>query len=147
MEPFFRTLFNYDRNQVSDDTATLNMEPSLTRQEFANDADINVLVERMMRGEDIPTNTTPPKDGDFSELPDFTAATQMIRQAQQVFDALPARIRSRFQNEPQKYIDFFHDPDNYDEALKMGLVKPRVTVDTPPLDPKKEAPKDPSKKD
>lgn len=143
MEPIkFRTEYNYDRNAVSDETATVNNEPSLTRQEFAADADINTIIDRMGLGYTMPTNTTPPQQGDFSYLPDFTAATKMIRQAQEVFNALPAKIRNRFQNDPEKYIEFFHDPENQLEAEKLGLVKKRPPEDTPPAPPKApEAPK------
>lgn len=139
---FFRTEYNYDRNKVSDETATVNNEPSLTRQEFAAEADINTIIERMGLGYDIPTNTTPPMQGDFTNLPDFTAATKMIRHAQEVFNALPAKIRNRFENDPEKYIEFFHDPENELEAIKLGLVKPKPQEDTPPEPPKApEAPK------
>lgn len=129
--PFFRTEHNYDRKAVSDATGTENKEPSLTRQEFADDADINTIVERLGLGYEIPLNNTPPKQGDFTNLPDFTAATKMIRQAQEIFNALPAKIRNRFQNDPEKYIEFFHDPENTDEAIKMGLVKAPEPVQTP----------------
>lgn len=142
MLPFFRTEYNYDRNEASDETATVNKDPSLTRQEFAADADINTIIERMGLGYEMPINTTPPQQGDFTDLPDFQAATQMIRHAQEVFNALPAKIRNRFQNDPEKYIEFFHDPDNRLEAEKLGLVKPQQVEEDPPAPPKApEAPK------
>lgn len=130
--PFFRTEHNYDRDAISDETGTRNLEPSMTKQEFAADADINTIIERFGIGYEMPLNTTPPQQGDFTELPDFTAAVKKVREAQEIFNSLPAKIRSRFQNEPEKYIEFFHDPDNYDEAVKLGLVKPRPPEDTPP---------------
>jgi len=142
--PFFRTEYNYDRDAVSDATGTSNDEPSLTRQEFAADADINTIIERMKLGYAMPINTTPPQQGDFTNLPDFTAATKMIRHAQEVFNALPAKIRNRFENDPQKYIDFFHDEDNRLEAEKMGLLKPKAEEDNPPTPPAPEAPKAPN---
>lgn len=135
-QPFFRTEYNYDRNAVSDECGTQNSEPSKTRQEFAADADINTIIERFGIGYEMPLNTTPPEQGDFTNLPDFTGAVKMVRAAQEVFNALPAKVRSRFQNEPEKYIEFFHDPENYDEALKLGLVKPRPPKDNPPEPPK-----------
>lgn len=138
--PFFRTEHNYDRNEVSDTTATFNTEPSLTRQEFAAEADINIIIERMGLGYDMPINTTPPKQGDFTDLPDFYTATQMIRKAQEVFNGLPAKIRNRFENDPEKYIEFFHDPENRLEAEKLGLVNARPKVETPPTPPKADEP-------
>lgn len=123
--PNFRTEYNYDRNEVSDETGTKNLEKSMTKQEFAEDADINTIIERFGIGYEMPVNHMPPRSGDFTNLPDFTGAVKMVRQAQEVFNALPAKIRNRFQNEPSKYIEFFEDPDNYDEAVKLGLAMPR----------------------
>lgn len=141
--PFFRTEHNYDRKEASDATATINNEGSLTRQEFAADADINTIVERMSLGYQMPVNTTPPMQGDFTGLPDYGGAVQMIRKAQEIFNNLPAKIRERFQNDPEKYINFFHDENNRLEAEKLGLVKPRPV----PEDPAKKEPalKEPAK--
>ena len=36
--------------------------------------------------------------------------------------ALPAQIRSRFENDPAKLIDFLDNSENLDEAIKLGLV-------------------------
>lgn len=135
MIPFFRTEYNYDRKEVSDETALYCKDPSRTKQEFAADADINTIIERFGIGYDMPLNTTPPASGDFTNIPDFRGAVDIVRQAQEVFNALPAKIRSRFENDAAKYIDFFEDPDNYDEARKLGLVKPRQEVETPPETP------------
>jgi phage internal scaffolding protein len=38
--------------------------------------------------------------------------------------ALPAQIRSRFDNDPAKLIDFLENEQNHDEAIKLGLVNP-----------------------
>lgn len=139
--PFFRTEYNYDRDAVSLQTALVCKDPSRTRQEFAADADINTIVERFGLGYEMPVNTVPPMQGDFSEVPDFQGAQDIIRHAHEVFNALPAKIRSRFENDAGQYIDFFHDPDNYEEAVKLKLVKPREVVQTPPAPP---GPQDPS---
>lgn len=131
----FRTEYNYDIEQIAKDTATYNKEPSLTRQEFAEDADINVIVERLGLGYTMPMNVTPPMQGDFSTVPDFRGARDMIRKAEKVFESLPAKTRARFDNDPQQYIDFFHDPANLNEAIALGLVskppQPPAPVDTP----------------
>lgn len=150
MNTFFRTLYNYDTNAASDETATVNNEPSKTRQEFADDSDINKIVERLGLGYEMPLNTTPPMQGDFTDLPDFRGAVTAIRNAEQIFGALPAKIRNRFENDPQQYIDFFHDPENKAEAIAMGLVKPPAPLDnvttSTTTDPKGKTPLDEPKK-
>lgn len=140
MIPFFRTEYNYDRNEASQETALYCKDASRTKQEFAADADINTIIERFGIGYDMPLNTTPPASGDFTEIPDFRGAVDIVRRAQEVFNALPAKIRSRFENDAGKYVEFFNDPDNYEEARKLGLVKEPEEVQTPP-----EPPKDPAK--
>jgi phage internal scaffolding protein len=55
--------------------------------------------------------------------------------AQYQFDQLPALIRDRFHNDPQEMLAFLNDPNNYDEAIKLGLVNPppapEIDVDAP----------------
>jgi hypothetical protein len=38
------------------------------------------------------------------------------------FMGLSARVRSRFENSPQKMIDFLDNPENLSEAVDLGLV-------------------------
>ena len=41
--------------------------------------------------------------------------------AQEQFAALDAAVRSRFDNDPAKFLEFTADPANADEMVKMGL--------------------------
>ena len=41
--------------------------------------------------------------------------------AEEAFNAMPAEVRDRFQNDPGRFLEFANDASNYDEALKMGL--------------------------
>lgn len=130
--PFFRTEYNYNRDEVSRETGLRCGDASRTRQEFAQDADINTIVERFGIGHEMPINTKPPLSGDFTDLPDYKAALDMVRAADDLFGTLPAKIRSRFNNDPAQYIAFFEDPDNMDEAIKLGLAKaPPAVQDAP----------------
>ena len=45
----------------------------------------------------------------------------VIRAAEEAFNAMPAEGRDRFQNGPGRFLEFTNDASNYDEALKMGL--------------------------
>lgn len=137
---FLRTEHNYDRNKASEDTALICKDASRTKQEYADDADINKILERFGQGYPMPENTTPPTSGDFTNLPDYRAAHDMIRAADELFGTLPAKIRARFNNDPAYYIEFFHDPENYDEALKLGLVNKRPPADQPAPQPEVKTP-------
>ena len=58
---------------------------------------------------------------DFEEAFDFQSSMNVIRAAEEAFNAMPAEVRDRFQNDPGRFLEFANDASNYDEALKMGL--------------------------
>ena len=52
---------------------------------------------------------------------DFQSSMNVIRAAEEAFNAMPAEVRDRFQNDPGRFLEFANDASNYEEALKMGL--------------------------
>lgn len=57
-------------------------------------------------------------------------AQHILIDAQEKFDALPASIRKRFDNNPLNMVEFCKDPENHEEGVKLGLFnKPVVSVD------------------
>lgn len=59
--------------------------------------------------------------GDFSSGADFAEAMRKVTQAQQNFEALPADVRAKFENDPEKLYAFITDPVNKEEAVKLGF--------------------------
>lgn len=112
----------------------INEEPSLTQQHFAEDADLNVIMRRygVTDGAIPPAVTDPSYFGDFSDVPDFRTAMDRLHNAKEHFSALPANIRNRFGNDMAQLHDFVHNPENFDEAIKLGLLK----REDPPVEPK-----------
>lgn len=83
-------------------------EPSRTRQEFADEADINNLVKRYQQtGYFYDPNQRPssilPQFGDFSNLPDFATVQNAIIAGQNAFNQLPVQIRARFNDDPNAF--------------------------------------------
>lgn len=110
----------------------------LTRQEFRDECDINIIMRKYQNTGALPQAWSSPPSalyGDFSEAPDFYEAQQVVVRAQEQFDALPARVRERFANDPARFLDFVHNKENLDEARKLGLLKAEVPPVSPP-DPK-----------
>lgn len=121
-----RAPFAYDVDQASLDAGLANDLPSLTQQSFAEDADINTIVERFGLTGQLP-EALPPQYGDFSGVVDFQTAMNAVRVAGEGFMTLPAQLRARFENDPSRLISFLEDPGNRDEAISLGLVnKPEV---------------------
>lgn len=121
VEVFLRSPFNYDRDQASDEAGLANDMPSMTQQSFAEDADINVIVERFGLTGQMPEPLNP-QYGDFSQVGDFQSAMNAIADAQSGFMSLPAALRARFGNDPAQLISFLEDPANRSEAVSLGLV-------------------------
>ena len=110
-----------------------NDEPSMTIQSAADETDINVMIARYQKTGSFhgSTNmpTARPEFGDFIEVPDYQNAMNILLKAQDQFAALPANIRDRFANSPEKYLAFLSDSANKDEAIKLGLVNAPVVVE------------------
>lgn len=100
-------------------------DASLTVQSFTEDADINVLARRFGIT-DIPL--TPIGDDliDTTQFPDLREILEARRAAANGFAALPIKIRKRFRNSPEELWNFLQDPDNADEAVRLGLLSRRA---------------------
>lgn len=125
--PFFRTAYNYDRRGASVVSGLKCLEPTLTQQNQREEADINEIVRRFGITGQLPVSIRAPVFGDFGDVFDFQSAQNAIVEARQSFEALPAKVRERFNNDPQKLVEFCSDESNKVEMEKLGLlVKPPV---------------------
>lgn len=128
---FLRTPYNYDRDAVSHETGTsCPAEEDMTQQQFKDECDINVILERFGVTGELPQNVRQPINADFIDAFDFQTAMTAITEAQTSFMEMPAKLRARFSNDPQQFIEYFQDPENRAEAEKLGLVNPRQTTTT-----------------
>lgn len=112
-------------------------DKNITQQSAAAECDINMIVEKAKRGADItPSLTTrPPMYGDFTNLPDYREALNVVVKARNLFNSMDAFVRERFANDPARMLDFLNNPANREEAVKLGLVNP-PPVPEPPQAPK-----------
>lgn len=110
--------------------------PSRTRQEFKNECDLGLIVRRFMK---TPEGLQALRNAqgylnarfeDVSNIPDYRDALELIKRSEAVFEALPAILRSRFQNDVASFLDFVDDPKNLDELRSLGLANPVHQGDT-----------------
>ena len=100
---------------------------SKTQQHFKKEANINCIMRKYSKSglltdpTVIPTRT--PKFDDYSNVKDFHAMQNMILEIQSYFDSLPADIRRKFDNDPHIMQEWIINPDNKDEAIKLGLLE------------------------
>jgi len=99
-----------------------SVEPSMTKQAFAEEADINNIVKRLLRGELINNlNEKPLQYGDVSQITDYHTSLNQVKAAENLFMQLPAQIRFKFDNDPGQFVEFVNDPKNSDAIVEMGL--------------------------
>jgi len=125
-----------------------NHDPSMTRQEFADDADINVLMARFEATGLAPTNLNKgePRYLDVSNVPDMQTALETLNEATSAFMSLSATVRRKFDNDPVKFVEFAQDPKNKKDLQEWGLAAPDP-VEPPPakvelVNPPEAKPKD-----
>lgn len=121
----------------------VNDEPTMTQQQFKDECDINHIIKK--HGGDL--RMVPPHVfvrsgkgvyGDFSDAKDFQNSMDALLAAEDAFMTLDARVRARFENDPQKLFAFLNDRKNMDEAIQLGLIeKPAAT---PPQQPPQNPP-------
>lgn len=123
-KPFIRTAWNYDRDGASVVSGVSEFPPTMAQQQFAEECDINTIVERFGLSGQLPVAARMPTYGDFTGVSDFQSAMQAVRSAEESFMAMPGSVRERFGHDPAKFVDFCSDPANLEEARKLGLAVP-----------------------
>ncbi|WNK15009.1 MAG: internal scaffolding protein [Microvirus sp.] len=121
---FIRSSNNYDFSSVSLENGLSCPDPSLTQQQFLHETDINTIVNIFMKTGHLPDQTSMPQYLDYEGIFDFQSAMNVVRQADENFMTMPASIRARFHNSPQEFLEFFANPDNVQEAIRLGLAVP-----------------------
>lgn len=134
MEKQFRKRGNqeqYVRPNGSVGVRTLNTEPSMTQQQFIQDCDVNHIMDKFLKtGTITHMRREPGYYLDLVDMPDYQQSLQTVINAQNSFMELDAKVRLKFENDPQKFIDFLGDPKNEQEAIELGL---RVKAQKDPI--------------
>lgn len=113
----------------------------ITEQHHKDECDILNIVRKYEKL-DIPFPELTEADfGDILDAPTYLDMQNQIAEANSLFDGLPSRIRARFDNSPNMFLEFMSDSKNYDEIEKMGLNVQHLQkpVESPTGDAKKEA--------
>lgn len=114
----------YDPDAASLEAGTLVTGQTRTQQHQAVDADINTIVKRFKVTGFLPQAARLPSYGDFDSVVDYRTAMDAVVAAEKSFMALPSDMRTKFDNDPQKFLDFVSDKKNLPAMREMGLAKP-----------------------
>lgn len=112
-------------------TQPVGTEPSLTRQEFADDCDINrILAKFQITGALNHFAKYSAEYGDFSAC-DLQEAQNLIIRARNMFDELPSKIRQEVAT-PEGFLAFVQDPKNLPRMRELGLANTPPPPAAPP---------------
>lgn len=95
---------------------------SKTRQADLEASDINKIVKRFERDGILPLAQREGAYLDVSEVPDYRAALEQVRKADEYFSMLPADSRAMFENDPAQFLDVVNDPTQLSLLVKAGVV-------------------------
>lgn len=119
--------------------------PSMTRQEFAEECDLNQIMKRYEKTGMLPVNAqSEPRYIDFTQSPaDLQEAMRVMIEAEAAFMSLPASVRRDFDNDAMRFVEFAEDGANLGKLREWGLAPPekapeppmRVEVVNPPTPP------------
>lgn len=116
-------------------TPLITEDDGRVQHQFKEESDINNIVGRYREtgilGDPSLSSGKQPMFGDFSNTVSYHESRTKLIQAKEDFANLPAKVRDRFKNDPEKLIKFIDDDKNRAEAEKLGLI-PRSEISKPP---------------
>jgi phage internal scaffolding protein len=114
-------------------TGEITSPPSRAKQEFKDQCDMNNIIKAYRLTGQINHVAANAAQGRYEDLPDefdLQQSLNVVREADAAFASLPAKLRDRFGNDPGKFLGFLSDPDNLDEARRLGIVNSAPKPDT-----------------
>lgn len=110
-------------------------EPTRTKQYMKDQCDINFILKQYMKtGVIAHQNLRQGEYGEFAAI-DFHQAMNLVAEAREMFETVPAHIRKQFGNDPGAFLDFVLDEKNLPAMREMGLARPVEASETPPGTP------------
>lgn len=117
-------------------------EPSRTKQEFAKDCDINLIMDRYKETGLIThvsglvpiVSDNPDMPVDVSNIPDYRESLDFVMRCEELFLRLPSDFRKELDNDPGKMIEYIKNPDNKEKCIKYGLINPDSSASNNPGD-------------
>lgn len=100
---------------------------SRTKQQFKEECDINNIMKKFEKFGKLPDMIKQnPQYGDFADAPTYQESLNLVIHAQEQFAGLPAKVRERFANDPERFLAWATDGANAKEMASMGLMKPEA---------------------
>lgn len=113
-----------------------------TKQSFKKECDINNIVARIRKGDaELPAQAKQ-VFADVSGVPDYLEMRNRIAAADELFAALPSRVRRALNNDPARLVELSSTAEGVEQLAAMGLKRPQEAA--PPKAEPPAAPTPPS---
>lgn len=110
------------------------LQPSMTKQEFQAECDINNVVKQFKPHHMAQMLQANLNSGAYADLPDevdYQSALDLVKSAEASFMTVPAQVRAQFGQDPTAFLAFVTNPENIEKVRELGLAKPAA----PPVQP------------
>lgn len=121
---------------------------SMTKQSFMTDCDVNNIMKRFERTGVIEhVNKFNGDYGDFTDLPsDYHEAMNQVREADEMFLTLPAKVRETFANDPGRFLAMVTAAEMGDEVARETMYETGILKRPPiPMERQGDIPPEPTK--
>lgn len=129
MQSFYRPhkRVTFDNSAPDPKTGKPVYIPSMTKQEFKHECDINNVIKQFKPHHMHQMLVANLASGMYADLPDsvdYQEALHLVEEAKRQFLSVPAKVRERFGQDPAEFLAFTQDPANLEELRALGLAKP-----------------------
>lgn len=139
----------YTGTLVNNATGEVYTPPARTKQQFVAECDINNILKQYKATGQLRHVSAKASAGAYADLPDsvdFQESMNTVLRAETAFATLPARLRNRFKNDPNEFLEFVADPANQKELIELGLAtdkRPPAEAAPAPAGPPAKPPQSP----
>lgn len=96
-------------------------EDSQVQKDMQDETDIKNILQKYGRTGMLPIIKDEALYGDFSTVPDYQEAQNILIQANEQFNNLSSDLRKKFDNSPEEFLKFCTNKDNLEEMRELGL--------------------------
>lgn len=137
------------RQQFDDDTKdkyglSFKDDPGYTQQQFKEDCSTSNILKKYIQQGINPFYIDRAQElyQDVSDVGDFQEAWQKVKNAEELFENMDAKVRHEFDGDPRKFVAFCLDKANQERIYELGLAERPPVIETKPVD---QTPKEVSK--
>ncbi len=108
---------------------------SKTREAFADELDINMIVERYARGGQLPLTAADARYGDVADVSDYKSALDFVYASKDKLSDLPDAARQKLLLDPEAYWMQLEAAEDRDALVDLGLLEALPPVVEPVVKP------------